>query len=460
MKLVANRLNRVWPSALVSVADDDSLTGIDLAVAYASTMPDILDLATRRPVPMRLFALLDADGFPDLKLANDILTAAHTRWKLNFLRDYYHPKVMWFRGVGCYIGSANLSESAWKQNIECGLWLSEAELTTNGLAKPLDHLFDDLSTEYPARRSDLAALKRLETERAKLSEARRAFNAEADRILAHIPKGRAMTFEPTREQRPSEQKEKFRREWGRCVHILQTLGERTAKVTWPEWVEKDVAPAIVFDQATEYWYTLSVRDERTRDSSVEALHERNRANPDGAADSLLALWCGFDGVHGKWEWATWCNENPRRLRELLAERALRRLDLDALDEIVWLSHSARTVARQIPYAKLGLPGDSKSERERCRLFAEYLLKQHPERGTRTVRDVLLHVLWGRPTADHAGRLWDATELDDWKLDHLDVGILGELLGYARPEECPPRNHRVSRSLRALGYEVAIPGKKA
>lgn len=299
MKLVANRLNRVWPSALVSVADDDSLTGIDLAVAYASTMPDILDLATRRPVPMRLFALLDADGFPDLKLANDILTAAHTRWKLYFLRDYYHPKVMWFRGVGCYIGSANLSESAWKQNIECGLWLSEAELTTNGLAKPLDHLFDDLSTEYPARRSDLAALKRLETERAKLSEARRAFNAEADRILAHIPKGRAMTFEPTREQRPSEQKEKFRREWGRCVHILQTLGERTAKVTWPEWVEKDVAPAIVFDQATEYWYTLSVRDERTRDSSVEALHERNRANPDGAADSLLALWCGFDGVHGK-----------------------------------------------------------------------------------------------------------------------------------------------------------------
>jgi hypothetical protein len=460
MKFVANRLNKVWPSELVSLADSAELKGIDLAVAYASDMTDILDLATKRLVSLRLFALLDAEGFPDLKLATRLLTADHTRWKLYFLRDYYHPKVMWFRGVGCYVGSANLSERAWKQNLEAGLWLSEAELAANGLTAPLNELFTSLSDEYPARRSDLLALQRLEGEREKLSDARRTFDAEADRILAHIPKGRPLTFEATREQKPAEQKEAFRREWGRCVQILQTLRDRTRSVAWPDWVDKDVPPAIAFDQATEYWYTVNVRDEHTRDATVEDLHQRHRANPDRAADKLLAEWSAFDGDHGKWEWATWCNENPRRLRELLPPAALRRLNLDALEEIVWLSHSARTTARQIPYAKLGLPRAQRSERERCRLFAEFLLRQRPERGERTVQDVLLHVLWGRPALDHAGRLWDATELDDWKLDHLDVGILGELLGYARPEECPRRNHRVSRCLRALGYDVAVPEKRA
>lgn len=73
---------------------------------------------------------------------------------------------------------------------------------------------------------------------------------------------------------------------------------------------------------------------------------------------------------------------------------------------------------------------------------------------RTVQDVLEYVIWG----DKAGskqsvgeRIWSAGHDAEWKLPHLGLHILGELVGYARPDEYPPRNNRVSKTLYALGF---------
>ncbi|WP_371200120.1 phospholipase, partial [Ectothiorhodospira sp. PHS-1] len=36
-----------------------------------------------------------------------------------------------------------------------------------------------------------------------------------------------------------------------------------------------------------------------------------------------------------------------------------------------------------------------------------------------------------------------------------LSSLGEIVGWARPDEFPPRNMRTSKGLRALGYNVRI-----
>ena len=55
--------------------------------------------------------------------------------------DNFHPKVIWCDGYGAYIGSANLTKSAWEENIECGLWLDQKELENNLLNNSLEDFF-------------------------------------------------------------------------------------------------------------------------------------------------------------------------------------------------------------------------------------------------------------------------------------------------------------------------------
>ena len=59
----------------------------------------------------------------------------------------FHPKVIWCDGYGAYIGSANLTQSAWKNNIECGLWLTQKELEDNDLIDSLDDFFKFIEKE-------------------------------------------------------------------------------------------------------------------------------------------------------------------------------------------------------------------------------------------------------------------------------------------------------------------------
>ena len=53
------------------------------------------------------------------------------------------------------------------------------------------------------------------------------------------------------------------------------------------------------------------------------------------------------------------------------------------------------------------------------------------------------------------RLWNAIRSDDWAIPHVGLSSLGEIVGWARPDEFPPRNMRTSKGLRALGYNVRI-----
>ena len=79
------------------------------------------------------------------------------------------------------------------------------------------------------------------------------------------------------------------------------------------------------------------------------------------------------------------------------------------------------------------------------------------RGEKTVGEVFEYVLWGdKRRSDCAERIWDACHVPEWRLPFIGVSIWGELLGYARPDEFPPRNNRVSKTLRALGFKgVAV-----
>jgi phosphatidylserine/phosphatidylglycerophosphate/cardiolipin synthase-like enzyme len=145
LKLIANSINNEYLSNVIEGIDRSQLERIDAAVAYVTEIDGIEKLARQTGVPFALYALGDGE-FPHQRVTQAFVSRnAPLNWQLLLTRDYFHAKVLWFRGVGAYIGSANLSQKAWFQSIECGVWISEDELANQGVDDELRGFFSGLA---------------------------------------------------------------------------------------------------------------------------------------------------------------------------------------------------------------------------------------------------------------------------------------------------------------------------
>lgn len=458
MRIIGNALNGDYFENLVSLAakPDSGLQQISLAVAWVKSMDKLFDLAKAKQVPLTLYALAE-DGFPSTPVVQRF-TEGPTTWQLLLTRRFYHPKIIWFRGVGVYIGSANLTTAGWWDNLECGVWFTQDEIERENLEGQLAGMFAVIAKRSTgATREHLAAFRRLDSDRRELTIAERAFQARVDKEFVNLA-GQDKPIRPTAKGGAARQQ--FIADWQNGLELLRKIVVETKTRAWPSWVLKDTHPAIVQDQATEYWYHRHIRRSGDASAAIEALHRKNRSAPQAALDAVFTEWETFDGdgdpdSDNEGKWAYFINEAPRRVGKLLQRQALDELDEDRLFEILYATHAAREHARQMRKKDLGDEGTTSTSEQRSRLFAQYLLGQESA-SCKTVRDVLRYVIWGDDlTPDIGERIWDAAHEEEWKLPHLGPSILGEMVGYARPDKYPPRNGRVSKTLAALGYEGIV-----
>jgi hypothetical protein len=69
--------------------------------------------------------------------------------------------------------------------------------------------------------------------------------------------------------------------------------------------------------------------------------------------------------------------------------------------------------------------------------------------------VIDYVLHGGALNETSERLFKACNDTDLKILHMGVSMLGEMIGWAMPDDFPPRNGRTSKGLKALGFDVTI-----
>ncbi len=176
LKLVGNALNGYYFDNLAGVADREELEHIVLAVAFVRDLGPIADLARKRGVPLTLYALADGEGgFPSLEILRLFVTGSSSSWQLFLTRRFYHPKVAWFRGVGCYIGSANLTDGGRMSNLECGVWLEEEELRRENWDQELAAMLAVVRERSAAAiREDIDRFERLQRARAPSSSGKRS----------------------------------------------------------------------------------------------------------------------------------------------------------------------------------------------------------------------------------------------------------------------------------------------
>jgi hypothetical protein len=362
--------------------------------------------------------------------------------------DFLHAKLIWWVGVGAYVGSANLTERAWTANIEAGIFVPQDEMESTSMIEELRTFFDVVDARaQPIDDALYRHIVELERRNEALSRASAAAREKFD-ATRKLPAGKSLAS-VDRIAAADRAFEEFQRRWRQALQVLRDIAARVSTDEYrPEWIPRETPPGAQADQFIHAYYYKNIQG-GLGGGRVDAAFEQHRANPESALQDALKWWrnCDFDYHHEQRTLLVWAP----RLRDLLARGRLLALSKDEFVEALSMVHAVIDYGGKRPNTQLGLPQTQQSRDLKVRLHAEQLWDARTEGGSRTPLQVFDYVLWGGGEAER--RLWAAARQPEWRLPWVQFSTLGEMLGWARPDEFPPRNDRTLKGLRALGYPV-------
>jgi hypothetical protein len=426
-------------------------SAVDAAIAYIHDDRTLIRRCFEFKKPLHLRGRYDWGGPIAIAILEKFLRCTSPDYRLTLVPDIFHPKVVWWRGYGAYIGSANLTNKAWFENIEAGVFLDEEELADQGIGEDLERFFDYIDgVAHPLSQGIVDQLRRSgadpELHRREL-EAKRCF--EESRLIPRL-KG----FDSVQKVAASATREgKFLTEWNSTLKILTDIGTRL-KQHRPNWVPEDTPIGVHADQFLHGYYYQTVRGDSANEHPFEEFHEANKNRVDAALSAAMQWWAdlpvapGFeDRMITKW---------AVELRGYLAKERLKNLKLSEFTELCRRVHAFRNHALRVSHTAMDLA--QKLPRmeidERIELVAEWLFRQTSLKRESPL-DAIHWVLYGGPLDQVPKRIFAADYDPTRKIPHMGLSMFGEIVGWAMPDRFPPRNGRTSKALRALGFDVKV-----
>jgi hypothetical protein len=149
---------------------------VEAAVAYASDERLLFEWCWRNGIPLKFWGRFDETVPVSPRILKTFLDRRSANYTCKLL-PHFHAKVIWWRGVGAYVGSANLSDPAWYNNIEAGCFFDEADMVASGMDAQLRAFFsrvdshatpltEELYRAIEARAKELAGLAASDRDRA------------------------------------------------------------------------------------------------------------------------------------------------------------------------------------------------------------------------------------------------------------------------------------------------------
>jgi hypothetical protein len=114
-------------------------------------------------------------------------------------------------------------------------------------------------------------------------------------------------------------------------------------------------------------------------------------------------------------------------------------------------NAVRQFVMNLENSELDLPDQQPMALKLSRYAERLWIKRSP--GGKSPLETLNYLVWGSGES-HEARIWKASRDDLWKLPWMRVSTLGDILGWARPDNFTPINGRTVKALRALGYDVS------
>ena len=450
MRLILNGVNGGYIRNILVFAPDE-VERVDAIVAYATDSSLLFDWCVEKGIPLRFWGRFD-EGVPvALSVLKKFLDLGSASYRCNLLR-HLHAKVIWWRGYGVYIGSANLTQSAWWKNLEAGCFLTDEEIVNGGHASDLEELFRQCDGQSSPLTSELYTA--LEARQTTLNAIHVRDRDDASRLVRspYIHAWDGLDAVPASVSL-DRRKAAFLREWVDTLQTMRDIAQQVGSDRFrPDWIRADVPEGAQADQFLHAHYYQRTFDGRR--ASYESYYERNRPNPQRALAEAMTWWHQLSGPPTSE--AITLNEWAPFLKQWLSRDALHRIRESDLKEIFLRVHAIRDHARRVANAEVGLPGDAGqySIEQKVVALTGFIWRQRTPEG-RTIVDVIDNVLYGGRKDEVPERLWAATNAAEQRMPHIGVSALGELVGWADPDSFPPRNGRTSKALRSLGFDVAV-----
>lgn len=463
MKLVLGKLN---DELLINLAIRAGAfcSHVDAAVAYADSKDHpFIQSCKEKGIHLTFYGLLDEGGAVSPGLLRELLAWGPSRADVNLVKGHFHAKVIWWRGFGAYVGSANLTHKAWFNNIEAGTFFDEAELISTGVGAELDDFFDHLAANsIPVIDEVVQKLDQLAQDRRALLDHQAKLKAKFGQLFGHLSDNPGLTVKPSKGQKENKSLKNFSAEWMKTLQLMRGLAKDfLALQLRPRWVEPGAHPAVHFNQFLHAYYYDYVRASSGVDEDedlsglekVEASFTKNHTNTAAALKEAARWWAGLSA--DRYGEESFIRKTAPDMQKRFSLDAMKSMNVATMTEALRHVNAFRMHARQVKNADLGLPADHHENiDQRVDRLCAWLWDQRSPKG-RTVRDALEFVLWGAAPSDMEQRLWLGVWSDDYRIPHFGQSTLGEAVGWARPDDYPPRNNRTNKALRALGHDVKL-----
>lgn len=453
MKLITGKLlGKSWLKDILEKSRSSDVSEVKAAIAYANGTPELLEYCFSENLPLTFWCRYDHTVPVSPRILERFLRQGVINQTCKLLPEFFHPKVIWWRDFGAYIGSANLTDNGWIKNVECGLFLTESEMISHGIMEDLESFFEKINAlSTPLSKEIYEHLLEQERSNREFDMAQRGSDIRFSKNRI-IPKNDSLVKVDERES-GQKRKEAFLKEWFETLEKLRTIQDIVSKAeNRPSWIKEGVSKGVQADQFLHAFYYNKVR--KGRKYPFEVFFNQNKARKEAALQDAIDWWktlphppSGEDVTIN--EWAPF-------VKDALERKSLTSFTKDALDGICAKVHSIRDHATKIDNVTLGVTADSpqKAAEECYRLFSNYLWTARSTDGL-SVRDVLLYVLYSGESKDVPSRIFDATTDPKYKIPHFGISSIGELVGWAFPDLFPPRNDRTNKALRSLGFDVTV-----
>ena len=416
------------------------------AVAYATDARLLFDWCWDNKIPLKYYGRLDDSVAVSTPILERFLRRKSPAFECRLVQ-HHHAKVIWWRGVGAYIGSANLTQHAWYKNIEVGCFLSEEEIEGE-VAKDLFDLFSALDKHATPLSEEV------------LQEMRKRVNA----IHTSKPSPKSFWENPSftkwsglvhtdTKSANDRHRETFLLEWYSTLQILRDIGKRVAQhENRPAWIDESAPPGAQADQFLHAHYYERTFDGRK--SNYEAFFEKNKGRREESLLEAMQWWRKLPEAPSSED--QMLNITAPYLRAALAENRLGSMTYEEFHNICKSVHAIKDYARRVRNRAVGLPdsGARYTIPEKVAALSKRIWNGRASNGAR-VCDLLQHVLYGGASEQLPERLWQGVSGSEWKIERLGISAIGELVGWALPDRFPPRNGRTSKALKSLGYDVTV-----
>lgn len=459
MRVVMGEMNGVRLLTLMN-GSVGKCSRVSAAVAYATQSDPFFEHCQQHGMPLDYYGLLDEGAAVSLPLLQHMLRAGPLVVNPRLIKGHFHSKIIWWHGYGVYIGSANLTSKAWFTNVECGVFFDEDEIIGQPLQSDLEQQFAYLRKHSAPVTSELVkALGKLSLAEQSAYAAQQKLKALFDEATKDIPPhGGLTTYGPATKTTAFTE---FTTEWNETLQLLRGLSKEFHKMgRRPVWVDATADPTVHFDQFLHAYYYVRVRDARDDDENVKTVglvnraHERNRGDTTGALQDAAEWWASLqEAPYGE---DVFIRETAPRMRAMFSNASLLNWELKDFQEAFFEVHAFKMHARQVRNSTLDLPSNHhESIRERSNRVAQWLWEQPRESSQLHIRELTHFLIWGAAPTNMAERLWLAATDDRRRYAHFGSSTLGEAVGWARPDEFPPRNNRTNKALKSLGHDVLL-----